>query len=124
MTIKSNNSIFLILFNIIENAMKIHISKGSKVSLCHTKGAIERGLKILKHEIYRQTYIIIMNINQKILNLLVRINLKVSVEVLICYHFLVVLNPVLGTQCFRIGGHEDIFVLTSKTLHIIHFWNP
>ena len=24
-------------------------------------------------------------------------------------------------QCFGMGGHEDIFVLVIKSLHIIHF---
>ena len=28
------------------------------------------------------------------------------------------------TPCIGMGGHEDIFVLVIKSLHIIHFWNP
>ena len=27
-------------------------------------------------------------------------------------------------QCIGMGGHEDIFVLATKSLQIIYFWNP
>ena len=33
-------------------------------------------------------------------------------------------TPPSLAQCIGMGGHEDIFVLATKSLHIIHFWNP
>ena len=28
------------------------------------------------------------------------------------------------SQCFRMRDHEDNFVFTTVTPHMIHFWNP